>query len=307
METQKILITGGKGHIGSALYKELDKRGHEIYISDLMHAAEDNYIRVDVGKYSQVERLFEKNHFDFVYHLAAEFGRWNGEDYYENLWQTNVIGTKNIIRLQEKKKFNMIFTSSSEIYGDYSGVMSEEVPTKIPILQMNDYAMTKWVNEMQIINSMSSFGTETVRLRLFNTYGPGEFYSRYRSAICLFIYRALHNLPYTVYTKHQRTSSYIEDTARTIANVVDNFKTGEVYNIAGDELHDMKTASDYILNYLEIEDNIVTYKETEKETTINKLVDASKAKNDLGLKTTINLEDGIKKTINWQKSIYDIN
>ena len=118
---------------------------------------------------------------------------------------------------------------------------------KVPIKQMNDYAMSKWVNEMQILNSADKFGTETVRVRLFNTYGPGEYYSEYRSAICVFIYRALHNLPYIVYTKHKRTSSYIDDTVRTMANIVDNFKPGEVYNIAGNELHDMKQVSDIIL------------------------------------------------------------
>ena len=34
--------------------------------------------------------------FDFVYHLAAEYGRWNGEAYYENLWQTNNVGMKHV-------------------------------------------------------------------------------------------------------------------------------------------------------------------------------------------------------------------
>ena len=62
--------------------------------------------------FRQIERIFDNHTFDFVYHLAAEYGRWNGEDYYENLWQTNVIGTKHMLRLQEKQKFRMIFFSS---------------------------------------------------------------------------------------------------------------------------------------------------------------------------------------------------
>ena len=49
---------------------------------------------------------------------------------------------------------------------------------KVAIQQMNDYAMTKWVNEMQIRNSELLNETQTVRVRLFNTYGPGEHYSR---------------------------------------------------------------------------------------------------------------------------------
>ena len=43
---------------------------------------------------------------------------------------TNVVGTKNMIRMQEKKKFRMIFFSSAEVYGDYEGVMTEDVMEK---------------------------------------------------------------------------------------------------------------------------------------------------------------------------------
>ena len=70
----------------------------------------EDYIRCDVRNYRQIEKVFnEYGPFDYVYHLAAEYGRWNGEDYYENLWQTNVIGTKHMIRFQEKNRFRMIF------------------------------------------------------------------------------------------------------------------------------------------------------------------------------------------------------
>jgi dTDP-glucose 4,6-dehydratase len=87
----KILVTGGLGFIGSHLIRELRKRGHEVWVCDLMHSDDENYIRCDVSKYRQVERLFEEHEFEYVYHAAAEYGRWNGEDYYENLWLTNVV------------------------------------------------------------------------------------------------------------------------------------------------------------------------------------------------------------------------
>src|SRR5206468_2370147 len=134
----------------------------------------------------------------------------------------------------------------SEVYGDYRGVMYEDVLMHTPIRQMNDYAISKWVNEMQIMNSADVHGTETVRVRLFNTYGPGEYYSPYRSVICRWIYHALHRQPYVVYTNHKRTSTFVDDTARTLANIADNFQPGEVYNITGASLHDMKTPSDII-------------------------------------------------------------
>lgn len=278
METKKILVAGGLGVVGSPLVKELRNRGHDVWILDRVHHNDLQYFRCDIGEFRQLERVFEKEHFDYVYHLAAEFGRHNGEDFYETLWKSNAIGVKNILRLQERFKFKMIFTSSSEIYGNYKGVMKEDVPMRYPIRQLNDYAISKWVNEMQIMNSMGRFGTETVILRLFNTYGPGEYYSNYRSVICLFIYRALHNLPYEVYLKHHRSSCYIDDTVRTMSNVINNFKPSEVYNIAGDEYHDIKTISDIILNELGKDDSLVTYTDIESHNTLDKKADATKGK-----------------------------
>lgn len=302
----KILITGGLGAIGAPLTRLLGDEGHEVWVCDLKHSEGPNYIRCDVGEYREVERLFGAAEFDFVYHLAAEFGRWNGEDYYEKLWKSNAIGTKNILRIQEKKKFKMIFTSSSEVYGNWPEEMGEEVMVKHPIRQMNDYAISKWVNEMQILNSADRFGTETVRVRLFNTYGPGEYFSEYRSVMCQFIYKALHGIPYTVYLGHHRTSSYIDDTIRTMANIIKSFKPGAIYNIAGDEYHDIKVLSDMILEYLGKNDKLVKYIKSEAHNTKDKKASIKKAIKDLGHKSTTPLSIGIPKTIEWQKEVYNL-
>ena len=112
METKKILVTGGAGFIGTNLVNELESRGHEVFAIDLLNNERDDYARCDVRSIRQLKRVFEMRSFDYVYHLAAEYGRWNGEDYYENLWETNVVGAKNVLRLQEKLKFRMIFFSS---------------------------------------------------------------------------------------------------------------------------------------------------------------------------------------------------
>jgi len=304
----KILITGGLGFIGSNLVPELKRRGHDVWVCDLGHSEDPNYIRCDVTKYRQLERIFEQHDFDYVYHLAAEYGRWNGEDYYENLWLTNVVGTKNMIRLQEKKRFKMVFFSSAEVYGDYDGVMTEDVMDRIPIKQMNDYAMTKWVGELQVLNSQAMFQTETVRVRPVNAYGPHEYYSPYRGVIPAFIYKALRDEPYTVYLGHKRIFDYVEDTCRTLANIVENFKPGEVYNIGSKEEweHDIKYVSDLILENLGKDDTKVTYKEAEPFTTRVKHMDFSKARRDLNHNPKIPLEEGIPKTIEWMKRVYGI-
>lgn len=302
----EIMVTGGLGFIGSNLVPELRRKGHDVWVCDQRNSGELNYFRCDISKYRQVERMFEEHNFDYVYHAAAEYGRWNGEDYYENLWLTNVVGTKNIIRMQEKKKFKMIVFSSAEVYGDYEGVMKEDVMDKLAIKQMNDYAMTKWVNELQALNSAAMFRTETVRVRLVNAYGPHEHYTPYRGVVPKFIHHALKDLPYTVYLGHKRIFDYVEDTCRTLANIAENFRPAEVYNIAGKPEWecDMKHLSDLILKYLGKNDSKVEYKGGEPFTTKVKKIDSSKAIKDLKHDPKTRLEEGIPKTIEWMKSLY---
>src|SRR5216117_1891266 len=120
-----ILVTGGLGAVGTYLVKELRSRGHDTWINDRSHYHDPKYLRGDVGDYRELERVVTRQKFDVVYHLAAEFGRWNGEDFYETMWRSNVVGTKNLLRLQEKHGFRQVFFSSSEVYGDYEGTMGE--------------------------------------------------------------------------------------------------------------------------------------------------------------------------------------
>ncbi len=298
----KILVTGGLGVLGTALIPELEGSGHEVWCCDLPHHRGPNYRRCDVRHFREMRSLFESLVFDYVYHLAAEFGRNNGEDHYESLWTTNAIGTKNLVRLQEEFGFRMIFFSSSEVYGDYGGVMSEDVMDSVPIRQLNDYAASKWVGELQILNSETLHGTESVRVRLFNIYGPGEYYSPYRSAVCVFAYCALAGLPYKVYLEHHRTSLYISDAVRTLAAIVGNFRPGRVYNIAGHERHDMKSVSDLILSHAGRTDELVEYVDQEPMTTRDKKVDAKRAVKELGHAPVVELTEGLARTVEWMRS-----
>jgi dTDP-glucose 4,6-dehydratase len=180
------------------------------------------------------------------------------------------------------------------------------VPDLHPVHQLNDYAISKWVNELQVRNSAATSGTETVTVRLFNTYGPGEPYSEYRSVICKFVYCALHDLPYTVFLDHHRTSSYVDDTVRTLAAIAGNFRPGAVYNIAGNTYHDIKTISDLILRQVGKSDRLVTYLEKEAHNIRNKRTTAERAQRDLGHHETVALEEGIARTIRWQREYYGV-
>jgi dTDP-glucose 4,6-dehydratase len=315
----RILVTGGLGTVGAGLVAELRRRGAAVVSCDLAHQPDEigfslgadfsdpGYARCDVAEFRQIERVFDRlGPFDHVFHCAAEFGRWNGEDFYESLWRTNVIGTKNLIRLQEERRFRLIHFSSSEVYGDFPDLMVEQVMDDVEIKQLNDYAMTKWVNEMQIRNSGLQHGTESVVVRLFNTYGPGEFYSPYRSVNCRFLYCALRGLPWTVFRGHSRTSTFLADTVRTVANIADNFIPGETYNIGGDAMHSIEELSDVILNVTGADPGLVRYRDSEILTTRIKRVDTSKSVRDLGHRNSYNLEEGLRITADWMRKVYHL-
>jgi len=317
-----ILVTGGLGTVGAGLVTELRERGHHVVSCDLSHQPDECgfsirtdigkplYARCDVSEFRQIERVLNKlGPFDCVYHCAAEFGRWNGEDFYETLWRTNVIGTKNIIRLQEKSKFRLVYFSSSEVYGDWPELMVETVMDEYEIKQMNDYAMTKWVNEMQIRNSAIQYGTESVVVRLFNTYGPGEYYSPYRSVNCRFLYCALMGIPWVVFRGHYRTSTYLADTVRTLANIANrtaDFKPGEVYNIGGSNLHSIEQLSNTVLKVTGADPGLVEYRDSELLTTKVKKVDISKSISDLDHRNSYSLEEGLRLTAEWMEQVYKI-
>ena len=315
----KILVTGSEGVVGSKVSEILSDRGHEVFGVDLHHTnknyahglgklGDENYFRCDISEYRQLETVVDYVKPDFVYNCAAEFGRWNGEHFYEKVWKSNAIGMKNVIRLQEKYGFKLIHTSSSEVYGDYSDIMYENVLDKTPILQMNDYAMSKRVNETQIINSRIQHNTDSVVVRLFNTYGPGEWYHPFRSVNCTFTYNLLHNKPVRVYKGHTRTSTYIYDCARTLANIVDNFKSGETYNIASNQHHSIEELIRLILKATGASEDLVVYDEkSEILTTKDKLVNSDKSREDLNHQDTVLLEDGVNRTVKWMRDYYKLS
>ena len=168
-----------------------------------------------------------------------------------------------MIRLQEKLGFRMISFSSAEVYGDYEGIMTEDVMENRPIkdtYQMNDYAISKWAGELMCMNSAT------------------------------------------------RIIDYVEDTANTFANIVDNFIPGEVYNVGSKQEWEMtiEEYSDLVLEAVGVDDSLVTYTPAEAFTTKVKTIDFSKAIRDLKHDPKVDPKEGIKRTVEWMRWYYRI-
>ena len=107
-----------------------------------------------------------------------------------------------------------------------------------------------------------------------------------------------------MFLDHHRTSTYIDDSIQALANIADKFMPGEVYNIAGDEYHDIKSLSDLILAQVDKDDRLVDYVQFEAHNTRDKRTTNAKAREHLGLRSTVDLAEGIRRTIAWQRSVY---
>ena len=297
----KIAVTGHLGTIGRPLVKALRAAGHEVIGIDLRHDVDG--VRADVADFRQLERAVPAD-IDLMYHLAAEFGRHNGEDYYEQVWRTNATGTKNVLTLQKMRRFKLVFASSSEVYGERPDeILREDLPLS-PLLLTNDYAISKLVNEAQILNAQKQWGSQTMTLRFFNAYGPGEFYHSYRSVVCLFTYRALKKLPYTVYEGYYRVFQYVDDLVATLVNAAEHFMPGLVANVAGIEYKSVRELHEMISELVDVDQSKVTFLPEEKHNVVSKRPSIVRARAWLDHNPEIELKTGLKTTVEWMREQY---
>jgi dTDP-glucose 4,6-dehydratase len=313
----KILITGVLGTIGIPLREKLIRNGHDVYGLDIKHSdmqqsLDDNYYRrIDIRNFRKLEEYIAEIQPDYVYHLAAEFGRINGNEWYEDCISTNLIGTQHILELQRTFGFKLIFASSSEVYGETDLNLNEELTNQVPIVHHNTYAASKMFNEHEIKRYQDRYGSEIMTLRFFNSYGPGEYYHPYRSVVCLFCYRLMYYLPITVYKNYHRVFMYMDDFINTLSKFCDDFRAGETYNIGGSEYRSVEEMTYMIINDLaergydknKLEDCISLLSE-DQHNVVNKKPNIIKVCKNYNHTNATSLRTGIHKTLDWMFSVY---
>lgn len=301
----KIIVTGSLGTLGRPLVAELRRRGHAVTGVDLRHDGDPGHVRADVAVRHQLERAFDATEPDAVYHLAAEFGRHNGELFTEQLWRTAMVGTRNVLELCTAHDAHLIFASSSEIYGDYEppdGVLHEDATDSIVMDHPNEYALSKWANERQVRAYRRRYSLDATVLRFFNAYGPGEAYHPFRSVVALFCHRALTGQTLPVYEGYWRTFMYADDFTPTLANVCTADRSWETYNIGGIDYRSVEDLARLVLANVPLDvrysDQIERIPE-DKHNTRSKRPDILRAQRDFGHDPATRLEEGVPPTIEW--------
>ncbi len=173
----KVLITGGAGFIGSHLANQLHQRSHYVRVLDDLSSGDPtnllpgiNFNRGDVRDIPKLWSLLQG--VDVVYHLAARVSIPASVLYPREYNDVNVGGTVSLLEAcRDVSVKRVILASSATVYGD-QGV--HPVNESMPASPAVPYAVSKLAAEQYLftIGQLSNF--ETVALRIFNTYGPGQ-------------------------------------------------------------------------------------------------------------------------------------
>lgn len=297
----KSVVTGGAGFIGSNLVDALIAKGHEVVCldnessisTDKFHwsPAADNH-RIDICDIEAMEPLFKG--VDFVFHLAAESRIGITMENPVKAYETNVMGTVNILQCARKNGVRRVmFSSTSSAYGRNTSPNSESQSDDC----LNPYSSSKAAGEKACGLYWDLFGLETVIFRYFNIYGPREpRKGQYAPVIGIFARQRSSGEALTIVGDglQRRDFTHVDDvvSANILASEksLDRDSIGTVFNVGTGRNHSILELAGMI------SDNISFLPERAGEMR-ETLADNSKIRSALGWEPTVRLEDYISSLV----------
>lgn len=311
----RILITGGGGFIGKNLTLRLLKENHQVVVVDNFITSSEadskpflklkkiRLFKGDITDSRLIQRIGKSFSFDQIYHLACPTGVPNLGPLAFEMLMTCSLGTKNILDLAKAQKAKILFTSSSEIYGDpevfpqsesYSGNVD-------PVGFRSPYEEGKRFSESLVKMYCNKFNLDGRIVRIFNTYGP--FMSLKDSRVIPnFLQSANKGEALTVKGKgeQKRTFCYVDDLISGFLLIMEKGKRGEVYNLGGEKEIKIVDLARMILDLTGGRGKIKFIKR-ESHDHQSRRPDLKKVKK-LGWRSRISLQKGLKDSIKFIES-----
>lgn len=173
----RYLITGGAGFLGSALANRLVADGNDVRVLDDLSSGDRNKLNASVhftrGDVNDIPSLWTMlQDVDCVYHLAARVSVAQSVLYPRDYNHVNVGGTVSLMEaMRDVGIRRVVLTSSGAIYGQQA---DQPVRESDPPKPDSPYAVSKWASENYVHTIGQLWGIETVALRIFNAFGPGQ-------------------------------------------------------------------------------------------------------------------------------------
>ena len=313
----KVLVTGAAGFIGSRLVQRLVEAGAHVrafirYTSrpefgnlnplppEVFHQVE--IVRGDLEDHAAINYAMEG--VELVFHLGALISIPYSYVHPVETARTNILGTLNVLESCRQSKAKLIHTSTSEVYGSALRVPIDE---EHPLQAQSPYSASKIGADKLVESYYRSFDVQSLTVRPFNTYGPGQ---STRAVIPTIITQALtSNQIHLGNLTTKRDFTYLDDTVNGFLKAASIARwDGRVYNLGtGDEVSIGEVAQQ-IFDYLNINPEIIIDQERlrpEKSEVLRLVSDNTKAKRELGWEPQFGLSEGLAATIEWIKDHLD--
>ena len=218
----RFLVTGGAGFIGSTLANRLTQEGHHVRVIDDLSAGDPTRLLPDVtftrGTVTDKPKLWRLlKGVDCVYHLAARVSVPESILYPREYDTTNVGGTVAVMEaMRDAGVRRVVLASSGAIYGEQT---RQPVTEDMPPQPTSPYAVSKLAAEYYVSTIGGLWGIETVALRIFNAYGPGQSIPpSHAPVVPRFMQQALGGGSLVVYEDGQQTRDfvYIDDVVEAL-------------------------------------------------------------------------------------------
>lgn len=309
---KRILVTGGAGFIGSNFINYLLSSNEDVFIVNFdkltyagnlenLREVENNknyvFVKGDIIDYDSVLNALKKYEINYIVNFAAESHVDRSIHSSYNFYETNVLGTNVLLNASKEieiKKFLQV--STDEVYGSLS---SEGLFTETTALKpKNPYSASKAGADLMSLAFYNTYKIPIVVTRCSNNYGPYQFPEK---LIPLMVINAINNKELPVYGDGMniRDWIYVIDHNKALMKVLENGKSGEVYNIGASSEKPNIEIVKLILDYLGKPHTLIKYVKDRPGHDRRYAIDSAKLKEELGWEPEYSFDMAIQNTIQW--------